>query len=120
MVERKRHLAKAVSYRVFGSLATAAIAYLFSGRLDIAAGVGIADTVVKIILYYLHERVWYRIRWGVHPGIAHEHTQHTLGAAAEAQPPTPPAPPAPSAPARPPAPIPTVHVVPRHPAPKRD
>ena len=70
MVERKRHLAKAVSYRLFGSLATAVIAFAFTGRADIAAGVGVADTIVKIGLYYMHERMWYRIRWGVHPGEA--------------------------------------------------
>lgn len=69
MVERKRHLAKAVSYRLFGSMATGAIALAFTGRVDLAAGVGVADTVVKLGLYYLHERLWYRIRWGVHPGV---------------------------------------------------
>lgn len=68
MVERKRHLLKAVTYRLFGSMATAAITFAFTDRADIAAGVGLIDTVAKIALYYVHERMWYRIRWGVHPG----------------------------------------------------
>lgn len=68
MVERKRHLAKAVTYRVFGSAATAAIAYAVTGEVKVGAVVGVADTVVKIGLYYIHERAWYRIRWGVRAG----------------------------------------------------
>lgn len=67
MVERKRHLAKAVTYRVFGSAATAGIAYAVSGSVEIGAVVGVADSVFKIVLYYAHERIWYRVRWGVKP-----------------------------------------------------
>lgn len=68
MVERKRHLLKALTYRLAGSFATAGIAFSFTGRADIAASVGALDTVIKIALYYVHERIWYRIKWGVHPG----------------------------------------------------
>src|SRR5438045_265778 len=65
MVQRKRHLAKALTYRVFGSAATAGIAYVATGDMRIGASVGIIDSVVKVGAYYLHERVWYRIRWGI-------------------------------------------------------
>ena len=65
MVERKRHLAKALTYRVFGSAGTAAIAYFATGDARIGVAVGVIDSVAKIGIYYLHERVWYRIRWGV-------------------------------------------------------
>ena len=65
MVERKRHLAKAVTYRFFGSLGTAGVAYVLSGNLQLSAQVWIADTIVKVGLYYVHERLWYRVRWGV-------------------------------------------------------
>ncbi len=68
MVERKRHLAKAVTYRFFGSGATAIIAYVFTGDAAIGATIGAADTVVKIGCYYLHERAWYRIKWGIRAG----------------------------------------------------
>lgn len=71
VVERRRHLAKAVTYRVFGSAATAGIAFVVSGSVQIGAVVGVADSVSKIILYYVHERIWYRIRWGVKPGAKH-------------------------------------------------
>ncbi len=65
MVERKRHLAKAVSYRVFGSLGTAAAAYCVTGDARLGVMVGAFDSVAKIGLYYIHERAWYRIRWGI-------------------------------------------------------
>lgn len=68
MVERKRHFAKAVTYRVFGSVATGLVAYAFSHSVEIGAQVGLADSVIKVGLYYVHERVWYRVKWGVRPG----------------------------------------------------
>jgi uncharacterized membrane protein len=57
-----RSLAKAVSYRVAGSLATLAIAYAFTGNLVISGSVAGTDALSKIALYYLHERLWDRVR----------------------------------------------------------
>lgn len=65
MVERKRHLAKALTYRLFGSGVTAGIAYFATGDAALGASIGAIDTVVKIGGYYLHERAWYRIQWGI-------------------------------------------------------
>jgi Predicted membrane protein (DUF2061). len=53
-----RSIAKAISYRVLGSLTTAGIVFYFNHDLKIAAGVGSFDVIAKIGLYYLHERVW--------------------------------------------------------------
>ncbi|PLX13076.1 MAG: hypothetical protein C0594_01670, partial [Marinilabiliales bacterium] len=41
------------------------IAYLITGNVEVGLGVGAFDVVIKMILYYFHERVWYRINWGV-------------------------------------------------------
>ena len=68
MVERKRHLAKALTYRVFGSAGTAAIAYIATGDARIGLSVGLIDSVAKIGIYYLHERAWYKVKWGVRAG----------------------------------------------------
>ena len=65
MVERKRHLAKAVTYRFFGTIGTAAVAWAATGDLRLGASIGALDSLVKIGLYYLHERAWYRVGWGV-------------------------------------------------------
>lgn len=59
-----RSLAKAVSYRVLGSAATALIVYVFSGNMPLSAGVGGLDMVLKIVLYFLHERLWNHIPFG--------------------------------------------------------
>jgi len=64
MESRSRSLAKAVSYRVLGSISTGALVFLFTGNLGISVGAGLLDSVVKIILYFLHERVWQHISYG--------------------------------------------------------
>ncbi len=64
MESTRRSIAKALSYRFFGSLITSAIAYFFSGRWDIALGIGLIDGVFKMAAYFVHERLWARIHWG--------------------------------------------------------
>jgi len=66
MVHPKRHLAKAVTWRVIASTTTAAIAWMFGLPPKAIGLVFLADLVIKFILYYVHERVWYKhIKFGV-------------------------------------------------------
>jgi adenylylsulfate kinase len=66
MIEsRKRSIAKALSYRFFGSMVTMIIALLIVGKWDVALGVGLLDGVAKMAGYFLHERIWAKIKWGV-------------------------------------------------------
>ena len=64
MESHYRSLIKAVSYRVLGSAATALIAFVFTHKPLLSLGVGAADMVTKIGLYYLHERIWEKIHFG--------------------------------------------------------
>ena len=65
-VEPRRHLAKAVTWRIIASIVTAIIAYAFGLPPKAIGAVFIADLVIKFALYYAHERVWYKhIRYGV-------------------------------------------------------
>ncbi len=64
MDSHTRSLAKAVSYRLLGSTCTALVVFLVSGRLGVSLGAGVLDMVLKIGLYFLHERVWDRIPFG--------------------------------------------------------
>jgi uncharacterized membrane protein len=65
-VEVKRHLAKAVTWRIIASLTTAIIAYMFGLPPKAVGAVFVADLIIKFILYYIHERVWYKhIKYGV-------------------------------------------------------
>ena len=65
-VTRKRHIAKAVSWRVVGTLDTFLLGWLLSGSIEIGAAIGGAEVITKTFLYYFHERLWYRyISFGV-------------------------------------------------------
>lgn len=63
-VSHARSLAKAVSWRFFGNLISFIIIYSLThdGKLAfIASGI---ELVVKIVLYYCHERAWNKVKWG--------------------------------------------------------
>ena len=65
-VDRKRHLAKAVTWRIIASVTTALIALYFGLPQKAVGAVFVADLVIKFGLYYAHERVWYKhIKYGV-------------------------------------------------------
>jgi uncharacterized membrane protein len=59
-----RSLAKAITYRLSGSIITGVIAYVVTRHTQLAVGVGFADVTCKLALYYLHERIWDQIGWG--------------------------------------------------------
>jgi uncharacterized membrane protein len=56
IVEKKRHLAKTISYRIIGF----GIMWGISGSIKVGAAFGVAELVYKPIQYYIHERIWYR------------------------------------------------------------
>ncbi len=59
-----RSLLKAVSWRVTGSLDTILLSWIFTQQLTIAIAIGSTEIVTKIVLYYLHERIWSRVAFG--------------------------------------------------------
>ncbi len=61
-----RLIVKGVTWRFFGTAATIIIVYICFGILDLAIKVGIFETATKIVLYWGHEKIWQRIRWGKH------------------------------------------------------
>ena len=60
----KRSLAKTVSWRAVGSIDTMVITYIVTGNWKFGLAVGSIEVISKIILYYIHERIWERIKWG--------------------------------------------------------
>ena len=65
-VDKKRHLAKAVTWRIIASITTALIAFAFGLPPKAVGFVFVADLIIKFVLYYAHERVWYKhIKYGV-------------------------------------------------------
>ena len=61
-----RSIAKAISWRIVGTIDTILISWLITGTLTIALSIGAIETVTKIALYFFHERVWNVISWGKH------------------------------------------------------
>jgi uncharacterized membrane protein len=58
-----RSIAKAVSWRITGSIDTFALSYVFTGSAKLAGSIAGAEMATKMVLYYLHERVWSAVRW---------------------------------------------------------
>jgi len=52
---------KAVSWRIVGTIDTMFISYLVTGKVTLALTIGGVEVFTKILLYYLHERVWAHI-----------------------------------------------------------
>jgi uncharacterized membrane protein len=66
IVERKRHIAKTISYRVVSTLIGFIIMWWISGSIKVGAAFGVAELVYKPIQYYIHERIWYKwIKFGL-------------------------------------------------------
>ena len=61
-----RSVAKALSYRLSGSLTTVLVAYLFTREAGLALTIGGLDVVFKLAVYFIHERIWNKIRFGRH------------------------------------------------------
>lgn len=61
---KKRSLVKALTFRVLATLVTCLLVYFVTGRISFAVEIGILDFVVKVLVYYLHERAWTGVRWG--------------------------------------------------------
>lgn len=60
----KRSIVKGISWRVVATTTTIIIVYFFFGRLDLAIAAGMIETVLKIGLFWGHERIWHKVIWG--------------------------------------------------------
>lgn len=62
---RIRHLIKSFSWRFIGTIDTVIISGVILGNFISGGKIGLIETFTKIFLYYLHERLWYRIDYGI-------------------------------------------------------
>jgi len=58
-----RSVIKSLSWRTLASISTLVLSYVLTGNLVFAGIISITDTVIKLIEYFLHERVWSYIPW---------------------------------------------------------
>ena len=64
-INKKRHLLKTITWRIVGTLDTILISWFISGDPLIGLSIGTAEMFTKMILYYFHERIWYKSNFGI-------------------------------------------------------
>lgn len=60
-----RSFAKAVSWRILGSIDTFILSWLFTDDVKAAGAIAVTEVLTKMVLYYLHERAWSSVSWGI-------------------------------------------------------
>lgn len=61
---KKRSVLKAISWRTWATITTAVIVFIFTGEFALAITVGLLEVFAKMGLYFFHERLWHKIRYG--------------------------------------------------------
>ncbi len=59
-----RSVVKALTWRILGTVSTTVLVFIFTRRFSLSLAVGGMEFVSKIGLYWFHERVWDRLRFG--------------------------------------------------------
>lgn len=68
-MKKDKHLisvTKGVTWRIIGTLDTMMLSYIFTGSIGNALQIGSTEVFTKVFLFYLHERAWFKIKWGLH------------------------------------------------------
>ena len=60
MVSKKRHILKTITWRIIGTLDTMILSWFITGNWKFGVAIGGVELITKMVLYYLHERAWYR------------------------------------------------------------
>jgi len=61
----KRHILKTLTWRVVGTIDTMILGWAVSGDPMVGVTIGSFEVVTKMILYFLHERIWYKFDFGI-------------------------------------------------------
>ena len=62
---QRRHLFKTITWRALGTLDTIVLSWIVSGNPFTGLKIGFAEVITKMLLYYFHERSWYKINYGL-------------------------------------------------------
>lgn len=63
--DKLRHILKTLTWRMIGTVDTIILGWIITGNLKTGMTIGGVEVITKMILYYLHERFWYKyIRLG--------------------------------------------------------
>lgn len=61
----KRHIAKTITWRIVGTADTMMVAWFISGNPLTGVKIGGLEVITKMVLYFLHERTWFKVNYGL-------------------------------------------------------
>lgn len=76
--KRKRHLIKTLTWRLIGTLDTIILGWIFTGNPLSGMKIGGAEIISKLILYYVHEKTWYQLNYGLSSRLKRKKTNSNL------------------------------------------
>ena len=63
-VSKTRSILKAISWRIVGTLDTMALGWIITGNPVMGLKIGALELLTKFVLYYIHERIWVKMKFG--------------------------------------------------------
>jgi len=60
VVSYKRHILKTISWRIIGTVDTIILSWIITGSWKLGLSIGGVEVITKMVLYFLHERLWYK------------------------------------------------------------
>jgi len=58
--DKIRHILKSITWRLIGTIDTILLGWLITGNLETGLKIGGVEVITKMLLYYLHERIWFK------------------------------------------------------------
>ena len=65
IASKSRSILKTLSWRIVGTLDTMALGWIITGSPLVGLKIGGLELITKFILYYIHERIWLRSKYGI-------------------------------------------------------
>tara|TARA_R110002020_G_scaffold47589_2_gene135292 strand:+ start:637 stop:843 length:207 start_codon:yes stop_codon:yes gene_type:complete len=63
-VKKIRSVVKTISWRIVGTMDTMFLGWLITGDPLLGLKIGALELITKFVLYYIHERIWLRSKFG--------------------------------------------------------
>jgi len=64
MEQHRRTIVKTITWRLIALFTTIVVVYAYSGNVKQSFTIGLVANAIKMFLYYIHERIWNRIKFG--------------------------------------------------------
>ena len=64
MNSKQRSIAKTITYRLISTATGFLVVWLLSKDVKVGAMFSIVELIYKPLQYYIHERLWQRVKWG--------------------------------------------------------